>query len=52
VIKLDKGVGGPKRLLQFLAGNHFSRPLQQNRQDAKGLLLQLDLAALCPHLTC
>jgi len=51
VIELDKGVGGPKRQLQLLTRDHFSRPLDKQSEKTKRLLLQLDLATIFPHLT-
>jgi hypothetical protein len=42
VIDIDKRVR-PKPLLQFLAGYHFARTLQQNAQNLKRLATELQL---------
>jgi hypothetical protein len=51
VFELHEGVGRPKRLLEFLARDHFSRALEKQSQKAKGLLLQSDPVTFSPHFT-
>src|SRR5207247_3958121 len=48
-IEIDKGVGAPQLLLQFLTGHRLSGSLEQHGQDLKGLILELDLEALLPQ---
>src|SRR2546427_4776331 len=46
MVEVDKGVGGPDFLLQFLPGDDLPRTLQENLEDLEGLLLKFDLGAL------
>ncbi len=47
MFEVYKSVSGPKLVPQFLAGNNLSRPLQQDRQNLKRLLLETNpLSAL------
>jgi len=46
VVEIDKSVGGPKAGAELLAGDHLTRILQQDGQDLKRLLLDLDLLAV------
>ena len=41
VMEIIKGILGPRFLLQFFPGNHFSRSFKKRRQDLQGLLLEL-----------
>ena len=50
VIELDEGIGSPERLPKLLARDHFVGPLDQDLQDAKGLLRQLQPHPLLPQL--
>ncbi len=45
VVEVDERVGGPELLLQLFARDHLARPLQQQSQHLKGLLLQAQLDA-------
>ncbi len=42
VLKIHERVGGPQPLPHLFAGNHFTRFLEQDGQDAKGLARQAD----------
>ncbi len=46
VVEIDEGIGGPVLITQFFASDHFARPLQEDGEDVKGLLLKLDPHAL------
>ena len=48
VVEVDHGLGAPDLLLQFLAGNDFSRTAEQDGQQLKRLTLQLDANAALP----
>ena len=39
-VEVNKHTVRPKLFAHFLAGDYFSRPLQQHGEDAEGLLLQ------------
>jgi hypothetical protein len=51
VVEIHEGVGRPALIAKFFACDHFARPLQQDREDLKGLLLQSDPYALLAHLS-
>ena len=42
MVKVDEGVGGPEPVPHFLSCNDLTRPLQKQRKNLEGLLLQLD----------
>ena len=43
MIEINERVGWPQFVAQFLARDEFSAALEEERQDLKGFLLQLDL---------
>jgi len=48
VVELDEGIGGPERLPKLLARDHLVWPLDQDLQDTKGLLRQLQPHPVLP----
>ena len=46
VVKVDQRISGPQLLLQLLAGDNLTGPLQQCREDFKCLIWKLDAKAV------
>jgi hypothetical protein len=42
VVEIDKGVGRPEPLAEFLPGHQFARLFEEQGQNLKGLVLQFD----------
>src|SRR5258708_38070347 len=42
MVEVDQGISGPQLLLQFLASDNLTGPLQQYGEDFKGLIPKLD----------
>jgi hypothetical protein len=50
VVEIDPGVGWPEALAELFAGDDVTGTLQQENQDAEGLLAQLDGGAAATQL--
>ena len=50
VVEVDERVRGPELVPQLLSGHHLARPLQEQGQQAKRLILQTDLQSLPAQL--
>jgi ribosomal protein S15P/S13E len=50
LIKVNEGVSRPDSLPQFVAANQLTRLFQQDLQNLKGLVLELDLDTLLAQL--
>jgi hypothetical protein len=46
VIEINEGFGWPEFGAEFFAGNKFTRPGQEKRQDLEGLVLEPDFGAV------
>lgn len=51
MVEIDEGILGPELSPKLFTGDDTSRPLDQQTQDLKGLLLKLDLRASFSQLT-
>ena len=51
VVEINEGIGRPVLGAKVFAIHHFTGPLQQDREDMKGLFLQLDPHALLAQLS-
>ena len=51
MVEIDRGVGRPDLLLEFLAGYGLSRVVHQNPENLQWLLLELELDPLLAQLT-
>ena len=51
-VEVDESTGRPESLLEFLARDQFSGPLEQSREDLKRFFLEPDLAAVLAQLAC
>jgi hypothetical protein len=51
VLEIDERARGPEPLAQLLARDEIARPLQQQRQDVKGLSRKAEAHARLPELT-
>ncbi len=51
VVKIDKGIGRPKLLTQFLPRYYLAGLLQQQHQNLKRLVLELDLPPVLVQFT-
>src|SRR5258708_37173848 len=51
VIEIDKNIRGPKLLLQFVAGNHLIRALQQKKERSKRTFLQWNTQPILAKLS-
>ncbi len=51
VVEVNEGISGPVLIAQLFASDYFPGPLQQEREDVKGLFLHLDSYAQLAHLT-
>jgi hypothetical protein len=50
VVEVDERIRWPELVPQLLSGHHLARPLQEQGQQAKGLILQTDLQSLPAQL--
>ena len=51
MLEVDERAVGPQPVPELLAGQHFSRPLEQHRQQLERLVLQAEAHAVFPQLT-
>ena len=50
VVKIDKGIAGPKAIAQFFSCDNFARLLQQHDQNLERLLWKFDSESMFPEL--
>ncbi len=51
MIEVDEGVGRPEAFAHGLARDHFARPLEEQHQQLKGLVLQPEFDSSPAQLT-
>jgi hypothetical protein len=51
LVELDKSVGWPDAVLEFIAGDDPTRLFEQNAEDLEGLVLESDTRAVFAELT-
>ena len=51
MLEVDERAVGPQPAPELVAGQHFSRPLEQHRQQLERLVLQPEAHAVLPQLS-